>query len=87
MRERSAESTTVVTQLREETENFANLCRHYARRRNSKDLNKLRRGVIRNRELLKTLARKAGACEGAYQTIVAACRAIALAELQITGGR
>jgi hypothetical protein len=87
MRERRADPASVVRELQEETKNFANLCRHYASHRSNKELKKLRRGVSRNRTLLKTLVRKAEECEGAYQSIVEACRAIALAELQIAGGR
>jgi hypothetical protein len=91
MRERGQANTNILAQLRQETDRFAQLCQSYARqvtsRSRRKELRKLRRGMTRNRALLKTLALQAEACEGAYQSVVAACRAIALAELQVKGGR
>jgi len=90
MRERSAAQPGIVHQLQEETIKFAKLCQSYARQmgggRTNKELKKLRQGVSRNRAVLKALAQKAEACEGAYQSVVAACRAIALGELEVNRG-
>src|SRR5947207_2166313 len=72
----------IVELLARETQHFKELCQANVSKTSDrqKQIQSLRRGIAERQVLLKRLAMRAEDCSGAYQTVVEAVRAIALAE-------